>query len=95
VREGVPGYEQIFFAPFAISLRPSRFKILLLSSTSEHIALKMCQEEIFPDTCAGHHRVPWSGVTIVDRFIRYNRRFQGQLIGKIHSGVGYLTGRKF
>jgi enolase len=31
----------------------------------------------------------------MDRLIRYNRPFQGQLMGKIYSGVGYLTGRKF
>ena len=35
-----------------------------------------------------------SGVTIVDRFIRYNRPFQGQMMGKVYTGVGYLTGRK-
>jgi enolase len=37
----------------------------------------------------------WSGVTIVDRFIRYNRPFQGQVMGKVYTGVGYLTGREF
>jgi enolase len=31
---------------------------------------------------------------MVDRFIRYNRPFQGQMMGKVSTGVGYLTGRK-